>query len=394
MSHPLRSFCIAALLCCMAAAGAAPAAQKDKPKAAADKPAAKQPAAQSDPYAVPEGSVEELIQFIDRLKEPPAELTPQTIEEHRKKATPAILKAAEKVFAAKPNEQQAQNAARSMMIALAILEAGGDKEAGKRLESLPAELQKAGWPKLGRETRGFLLQKRLRQTSPEDVKEVEKMIADIKKHLAEAPVEDSDIGLILTAARFAEMTGKTELAVDAYTSFAKILAASKDERVAKLAKTMEGVVRRLTLVGNKMKVEGTILGGEALDWSKYAGKVVLVDFWASWCPPCVREMPNVKKVYEAYHDRGFEIVGISLDRSRAQLEEFLKANTIPWTIVYDDKAPSPTADYYGIMAIPTMILVGKDGKVLSTTARGPELREQLEKLLGQVEEEEKPKAKE
>jgi thiol-disulfide isomerase/thioredoxin len=187
---------------------------------------------------------------------------------------------------------------------------------------------------------------------------------------------------LIYAEEYAQQSGKTDFAVETYSSFAKLLSESKDERFQKMAKMMENSVRRLTLVGKPVKVEGDMLDGKTLDWSKYAGKVVIVDFWASWCGPCLRELPIVKTIYEKYHERGLEIVGISLDRNRKDLDAYLKASPIPWTIVYNDDGSAPTANYYGVMTIPAMFLVGKDGKVISTTLRGDQIHDELEKLLG------------
>jgi thiol-disulfide isomerase/thioredoxin len=147
---------------------------------------------------------------------------------------------------------------------------------------------------------------------------------------------------------------------------------------------MAGMLRRLGLVGNEMEIRGTNLDGQAFDQKTLDGKVVLVDFWATWCGPCIAEMPNVLAAYEKYHDKGFEVVGISLDTDRDALEAFLKEKEIPWTILFEQpEGPGwqhPLAAYYGITGIPTVILVGRDGKVVSMDVRGEKLGEELAKI--------------
>jgi hypothetical protein len=83
-----------------------------------------------------------------------------------------------------------------------------------------------------------------------------------------------------------------------------------------------------------------------------------------------------------YHDRGFDVVGVSVDRDREALEEFLQQTPLPWTTLHEQGGQHPEASYYGISAIPTTILIGRDGKVVSLTARGPELTRLLKKLIG------------
>ncbi len=160
---------------------------------------------------------------------------------------------------------------------------------------------------------------------------------------------------------------------------------------------LAGAARRLELKETPMLVQGTTMAGQPLDWSKYEGKVVLIDFWATWCGPCRAELPNVRKNYEAYHDRGFEVVGVSLDQKTEDLEKFMEKEKLPWTIVRDDSwnkaKPQPTSDkfvtgylanYYGVFGIPTMILLGKDGKAITINARGEALTKELEKAFGPI----------
>ncbi|MBL8724619.1 MAG: TlpA family protein disulfide reductase [Planctomycetes bacterium] len=130
----------------------------------------------------------------------------------------------------------------------------------------------------------------------------------------------------------------------------------------------------------------TDLEGKSVSPADYQGKVLLIDFWATWCGPCMAELPHVLKAYEAYHDRGFEILGISLDRDsdRAKLDKVIAEKNMSWRHVYDGKYwQAEIAVLHDVQAIPFTILIGKDGKVVGTNLRGDKLSEAVAKALEQ-----------
>ena len=126
------------------------------------------------------------------------------------------------------------------------------------------------------------------------------------------------------------------------------------------------------------------LTGKPLSLSAYKGKVVLVDFWATWCVPCLAELPNVKQAYEEYHAKGLEIIGISLDEDRDTLTGFLKTNNVPWPQYFDGKKwTNELATKYAVNAIPATFLLDREGKIVAKndTLREKGLGQELAKLL-------------
>jgi len=122
--------------------------------------------------------------------------------------------------------------------------------------------------------------------------------------------------------------------------------------------------------GQTLDLKYTSVDGKQIDLSTMRGKVVLVDFWATWCPPCRGEVPNVVAAYNKYHDKGFEIVGVSLDQNKDDLLSFTKENGMVWPQYFDGKGwDNDVSKSFGINSIPAMWLVGKDGKLLTTNAR-------------------------
>ena len=125
------------------------------------------------------------------------------------------------------------------------------------------------------------------------------------------------------------------------------------------------------------------LEGKPLSVAGFKGKVLLVDFWATWCGPCIRELPNVKKTYEQYQGKGFDILGISLDSDKDKLTGFLAKNEMPWKQFFDGQGwKNKLAQQYGITSIPATYLLDGNGKVIAKNLRGPDLEAAVAKALG------------
>jgi thiol-disulfide isomerase/thioredoxin len=209
----------------------------------------------------------------------------------------------------------------------------------------------------------------------------------VKRFLGKTKKDEEQYELASLAVQVLESKGQSEAALKVLTEL-KAHYADADKAIARAAaKAHETAAKRLSLVGKPLKIEGKLVDGGAFDWSKYKGKVVLVDFWATWCPPCVAELPNVKENYEKYHEKGFEVVGISLDKEPGELEDFIKERKLPWANLFPDKPEErfwnhPLVDKFGIEGVPFTMLVSREGKVVALNVRGEALGEELEKLLG------------
>jgi len=352
--------------------------------AAGDSPGAEEQPTPSggDPFVVPEGSVSELLEYIGRLRQaaPPEQIDPDQLPEFQRKKAASLLKAAEKVLAQKPKETQWNEAAQAKLEALGLLALNGDESAEKQLDSYVRNLQTLRKRDLARYGRAMLLAVRIRQTKT--LQEMKKWFKEFVQFLSQGPLGPRELELMDMLPQLLERDNPA-VAVEIYRQLVFACAKSQDPLAAALAKKWEEKGRRLELLTKPIQIVGFTLDGREFQWERFRqGKIVLVDFWATWCGWCVREIPELMRLYQTYRGRGFEIVGISADRNRKELEDFLVKTPIPWPIVYGRNGPSPCLEYYGIQAFPTMWLVGKDGKVISFNARGENLRRELERLLG------------
>ena len=151
-------------------------------------------------------------------------------------------------------------------------------------------------------------------------------------------------------------------------------------------------ISKLTHDIKDVKLLGVFVGGDAPEFeaptlddakirlSDFRGKVVLIDFWATWCTPCVAELPNVKKAYERFAGDGFVVISVSFDKDGATAKKYANKNGLTWPQVWIKGADkSPLAKLYGVSGIPATFLIGPDGKVAAKNLRGEKLISTVER---------------
>jgi thiol-disulfide isomerase/thioredoxin len=168
----------------------------------------------------------------------------------------------------------------------------------------------------------------------------------------------------------------------AAAQYAKLAPVAQQSSYGKLiAKSQADAAK--TAIGSRPSFTQADTLGKPVQLASFKGKYVLVDFWASWCGPCRKENPNVVAAYRKYHEKGFEIIGVSLDDKKEPWLNAIHKDGLAWTHVSDLKGwQNEVALEYAVKSVPTSFLVGPDGKIIGKNLRGEALQQELEKLLG------------
>lgn len=160
----------------------------------------------------------------------------------------------------------------------------------------------------------------------------------------------------------------------------KILEQDKAERMGELPKPPGASLNAREWIGKPaLDFQGTDLKGEELSLKQYRGQVVLLDFWATWCPPCLAEIPNIKKTYERYKDQKFQIIGISLDRSMEPLKAYIKKEELGWLHYWDKSHKVSTM--YKVQGIPATFLIDGDGIIRKANLGGFDVESAVAELV-------------
>jgi peroxiredoxin len=326
---------------------------------------------------VPDGAPAEILRYVERISAPAA--IPRSRGRRRyymKKVAAAFLEAADKILAqVAADDPLHAEAVRLKLDGFSLLDEMGDKEAVAAMAGFARTLVDHPDPALARQARRMTIAGDVEALYQARSAEGAGELIDRAAALLEDRVDPSMARVAAQLARdLAQLPGAEAVAKRAHETFMPLLEESQDPQVRAWGEKLARGLRQLELLGQPLPLAGKLLDDSPFDPQSLAGKVVLVDFWATWCRPCVAEIPAIRAQYEKYHAAGFEVVGVSLDDDQEAVQAFVAEQDLPWPVILDSRDPQASlAEKYGIEAIPALFLLGRDGTVLSLQARGETL---------------------
>ncbi len=201
-------------------------------------------------------------------------------------------------------------------------------------------------------------------------------LKNLEQFIKEYPESADAAEAMLQLAMSQEFAGNEEEAKQWYSRLVKTFPQSST------AVKATGALRRLDSVGKAISLRGAGSDGKTIDLAQYRGKVVLIQYWASWCEPCKADMAAMKDILSRYARSGFAIIGVNLDNTRQAMQTFLAEQQIPWPQIFEEGGlDCRPANEMGIFTLPTMILVDQAGRVVNRNIHVAELEGELKKLL-------------
>jgi len=361
-----RLFLAVGLLWLVALASSADRAKADKPP--------------DNPYAPKAGlSPADLRLYIEHLQDSPTSL-------HERPGFPeGMLEAANRILAAKPDADLRRFALLAKMEAMHQSALNGSEESDKKLAELAKSLAADKDARVAKEAKFYQLELRVLAADNLKTTELPKLLDEVKAALTGEDLDARHLRIASGTVHIINRVADDKLAARSYHDFGELFAKSDDAELSAYGRQIAGAKPVESLVGKPFPLAGPTLVGTSFDIAEYHGRVVLVDFWASWCGPCKAKLPGLVKLHERFHASGFEVVGVDMDRDLEALGKFLDEHKLPWINVIGEKKEGglefPLAEKYGVMAIPATFLLDREGRVIVRDPSDDELTKKLEELL-------------
>ena len=257
----------------------------------------------------------------------------------------------------------------------------GDEQLGETVESEMAKvLETQENSPLAIEALYCRVQKSMQDNLWVDEQNLDQLGEDFEIFIAAAPEDTRCAQLLMSLAGYLETGGERQMVL-----YKRI---KKDYPDYGSVKYIDGKLRQHQGIGKPFELAFTdAITGTKISMADLRGQVVVIDYWATWCGPCIAEMPHMKELYAKYHDQGVEFIGVSLDNNEDRggltaLKEYVAKNEVPWPQYYQGNGwAGEFSVSWGINSIPALFIIDKHGNLHSTQARG-ELEELIPELLG------------
>jgi thiol-disulfide isomerase/thioredoxin len=342
------------------------------------------PLARSDEGAVPmeSGVSPELQELVTQLEKIDKDLAGATSKDKLQQLNAARADVIEEIIELAQGEDRETWLRQYAETVTAAVQSGGFPSGVERLKRLTSQLAK----EQGQEHLVVFVGYRALQTdynqSLQEAKEAQipkihtAWVEGLEKLVAEFDGKPEAAEPMLALAQEYEISGKEKEATVAYGRIAEKFPESE------FAQKASGAKRRLELIGNRWMISGSTIDGKTISPSALANKVVVVQYWATWCDQCKQDFATLKALQAKYGKQGVQVVGVNLDSNRDDALKVLKSSSLPWPTFYEAGGfDSRYANEMGIFTLPLTILIDKQGKVVSRNIMAEELDAEVRKLL-------------